>query len=382
MYIIQIIFIVFFPLVILKTVNSIKKLKFVSPILLCYIAGIVIGNIYVLPFDKSLSMTISELAVPLAIPLVLFSTNFFKWFHLAGKTVLSFCLVIVSAMGGAALAPLVFSGYTEEIWKISGMLVGVYTGGTPNLMAIGMGLEIKEETLILVNASDTIMGGIYLIFLYTAAKWILGKVLPAFKKTKDNSEKQEDGKNFWKAFMKMNISEKTGSIKDISLGFVLSAAFVGISAGLSMLVTDSINVAFVFLSVTSLGIAASFFKRIRNIRGTYRLGQYIILVFSLAIGTTVNIGEMLTSSPLVFCYTAFVMTTAIILHYIMAIIFRIDRDTTIITSTAGIYGPAFIAPVASAIKNREVIIPGLLSGLVGYAIGNYLGFLLAYLLMP
>ena len=52
----------------------------------------------------------------------------------------------------------------------------------------------------------------------------------------------------------------------------------------------------------------------------------------------------------------------------------------IITSTAAIYGPAFIGPVANAIKNRDMIVPGITMGLLGYAIGNYIGIGIAMLL--
>jgi len=52
---------------------------------------------------------------------------------------------------------------------------------------------------------------------------------------------------------------------------------------------------------------------------------------------------------------------------------KIDADTSLITSTAGVYGPAFIVPVAEALDNREVVLPGLICGILGYAAGNYLG---------
>ena len=54
----------------------------------------------------------------------------------------------------------------------------------------------------------------------------------------------------------------------------------------------------------------------------------------------------------------------------------------IATSAAGIFGPAFAGPVASALKNPAMLITGLTTGLVGYAVGNYLGLALAYLLGP
>ena len=57
----------------------------------------------------------------------------------------------------------------------------------------------------------------------------------------------------------------------------------------------------------------------------------------------------------------------------MAAIFRIDVDTVIITSTAAIYGPAFVGPVANAIKNPRVIVSGITMGLLGYSFGDIVG---------
>jgi uncharacterized membrane protein len=61
-------------------------------------------------------------------------------------------------------------------------------------------------------------------------------------------------------------------------------------------------------------------------------------------------------------------------------IFRIDADTVIITSTAMIYSPPFVPVVAAALKNRDVIISGLTTGIIGYVIGNYLGIFTGFLL--
>ena len=46
---------------------------------------------------------------------------------------------------------------------------------------------------------------------------------------------------------------------------------------------------------------------------------------------------------------------------------------SVITSAVGILGPAFVIPVANALKDKNVILPGIICGIVGYAIGNFLG---------
>ena len=52
----------------------------------------------------------------------------------------------------------------------------------------------------------------------------------------------------------------------------------------------------------------------------------------------------------------------------------------LVTSTAALFGPAFIGPVSVRLGNRPIFVSALMSGLVGYAVGNYLGLLVAWLL--
>ena len=51
-------------------------------------------------------------------------------------------------------------------------------------------------------------------------------------------------------------------------------------------------------------------------------------------------------------------------------------------STATIFGPPFIGPVARALRNRELMVSGLTTGIMGYAVGTYLGLAVAWLLRP
>jgi uncharacterized membrane protein len=370
----QVLFIILFPAVIAWGMRRLPKLSFLNPILLCYLTGFILANIP--GVDRTLSMTISEMSVPLAIPLLLFSTHFARWLRLAKKTILSFVFVIFSAFASAFVFGMIFASRIDEFWKISGMLVGVYTGGTPNLMAIGLSLGVREETYILVHTADSILGGLYIIFLLFAAKPLLKLFLPPFRMSGDD-QGMDNLENKEELFRELNLGKK---IWQTAASLVLAAIFLGVGVGVSFLVAGEITVGIVILSVTTLGIAGSFWEKLRQAEAPYFLGHYLLLVFSLAIGSTIELQAFLQATPAIFLFTAAVMLGAILLHILLAALFRIDVDTTIITSTAGIYGPPFIAPVVAALKNREVLVPGLLCGLVGYALGNYIGLSLAFLL--
>jgi uncharacterized membrane protein len=161
---------------------------------------------------------------------------------------------------------------------------------------------------------------------------------------------------------------------------LLAIAFLGAAVGLSYLLSGGITVVIVILTVTTLGISGSFIKKIRSYKGTYELGEYLLLVFCIAIGCMANFQKLVDACSTILMYTALVMSVAIVLHFLLAIIFRIDTDTVLITSVAGIYGPAFVGPIASVLKNKEIVITGITMGLIGYAIGNYWGLFIAYML--
>jgi len=321
--------------------------------------------------DRGISDLLTQVSVPIAIPLILFSADFVKWLKSAKKTVISFLLMILSAFLAALLAAWIFRGTVDEFAKISGMMIGVYTGGTPNLMAVGMMLEAKKDTLVLVSTCDSILGGGYFLLLISVIKPLLSKILRPF----ESSSQDEMIEEKIPEFSSLDKKGKIKAAKGISLALLICIGGLGISAGIALLATGNLDVAIVMLGVTTVGVGMSFIKKMKNLKYTFEVGQYLILVFSIALGTMVNIKEMLSSSPAVLGFVAVAMFGAIIIHVILAVIFKIDVDTAIITSTAGIYGPAFVVPVADAIKNKEVIVAGLTAGLVGYAVGNYLGLL-------
>lgn len=83
-----------------------------GPVGLCYLAGILVAN---LPYvgaavDRSLSMRVSEVAVPLSIPLLLFATQLRSLSKLAGPTLLAFALAIIATLVSALLFGIVFKG--------------------------------------------------------------------------------------------------------------------------------------------------------------------------------------------------------------------------------------------------------------------------------
>lgn len=135
------------------------------------------------------------------------------------------------------------------------------------------------------------------------------------------------------------------------------------------------------LTLTTLAIAASFIPAVRKWTKSYDAGMYLVLVFSLVVASMVDIRSLdIASSFWLMCYIAFAIFGSLMLQLLFSRLFRVDADTAVITSVAMINSPLFVPMIAGAMKNRRVIIGGITVGIIGYAVGNYLGVLIAGLL--
>ena len=74
------------------------------------------------------------------------------------------------------------------------------------------------------------------------------------------------------------------------------------------------------------------------------------------------------------------MFGSLLLQLLFAKLLKIDGDLTLTASISLINSPPFVPMVAAVLNNKSVILPGISIGLLGYAVGNYLGIGLFMLL--
>tara|TARA_R110000868_G_scaffold132381_11_gene343366 strand:+ start:704 stop:1819 length:1116 start_codon:yes stop_codon:yes gene_type:complete len=359
----QAIFMLAFPALLMWGQQRITVIKTIGPVIICYAVGMIAGLFFIDFIDIKTSETLTEASVPLAIPLMLFCLDLKAWLRLAPKTLLSFVFSLLSISLCAIVCSLFFKDL-PELWKMAGMLVGVYTGGTPNMSAIGLSLDVSKETFIILNTSDILLSSVYLFFILGVGKRVICKFLPEFIKSNE--------------VVSESVLETQNNIIDMIKAFGLALAIVGLSAGTSILLFGKLELPIVLLGLTGLGMLASLSSRIRNLRGSFCLGEYFLYVFCLAIGSMTDVKKLLGVDPNILLFCTVVFISAVLIHFALNKLAKIDGDTAVITNVSAIYGPAFVAPVAKSLGNPEIIISGLTCGLVGYGVGNYLGLAVAY----
>ncbi len=365
----QICIALFFPWIARILARSGRLGKVLSPVVLCYLAGMLIGNLGLLPVDEKIAGSITEGAIVLAIPLLLFSTRLADIRKFAGPALSSFGWCVLAGLISTSAAAFIFADKIPDTPVIAGMVVGIYTGGTPNMQAIGLALQSARENIIMLNAADILLGGIYLVFLTSVAPLILAKILPSFQGA-ENSDPGRAPK-----------ADQPWHWKHVATGLALSIGVAGAALGLSLLLFGSLNqTSLIILALTSISLALSFIPFVSNLPGTYESGEYLLLIFSVALGMLADFQKILESGGALLGFTTVAMFGNIGLHLLFSRWRKIDRDTFMITSTAAIYGPAFIGQIASVIDNRKLVFAGIGVGLLGYALGNYLGIGLHFVL--
>jgi uncharacterized membrane protein len=327
---------------------------------------------------------IYTVALLIAFPLLLFSLNIKRWLKFAKKGFLSVGLALISGIVMVTAGFFIWKNAFPDAWKLAGMFEGIYTGGTPNFAALKLILGVDADRFVVLFTYDTIVGAVLVLFFVTVAPRIFRAILPKFEEKNGISadaelvKKETEGLDDYSGILNKKI------LFPLFKALGLSVLIAGIGAALFFLVPEEYKqyrMAVTVLSITTLGIVASLIKSVNKIEKTFQAGMYLILVFSLTVASTSDLRTMFGKGMwdlilfITWCYFG-----SMVLHLILAKIFRIDADNFLITATAFVFSPPFVPLVANALKNKDVIVTGITGGVIGYLLGNYFGFTLAYFL--
>ena len=377
---------ILFPVLIIEGFKRWSIVKKIGTVVLAYAVGIIAALCGVFHFaDPAVGATFSKLqstlmsvAVPLAIPLMLFNCDFKLWTKALPKTAWALVTGVVSVLVAVVSGFFIFRNYVPDPSKVSAMMTGIYTGGTMNFNALGASLNVDKSVMAIVLAFQMVITTPYIFFLLGGGYKIFRKLLP-YKDITHRGRMDEDNvetadvENYYGMFEKKNF---VGMLK----GFGLSVCFLAVGAGLALLITGKLNELVVILTITTLSIIASFFKKVRELPKTFELGMFFILIFSVIVASMFNINSVNGGSLYIGGFVLWIMGVSVVLHLALCRIAKVSGDLYCVCQVGLLCSPPFVPPIAGAMKNKKVLISGIVVGLVGYAVGTYLGAILAWIL--
>ena len=364
----------------------------IGPILILYFLGAIIANLGIFPItgtpegDSLLKFqnNFSTVLVPMAIPMILLSFTYRK-----GETkdqliamITGLLAVIIAVVAGYPI----FAKHIPDAPKIAGMYTACLTGGTVNMAAVSKMLGVDGQQYALLNTYDMMVSFTYLVFIMAFGIRWARKLLPVKTLDVGSNDADEVRAQIERDRQKnpyAGIWSKEGLVEILKLlgvTLVVVGLSAGVAVGLSKLIPGTFMMWFI-LSATTFSIAASFIKPIRRIKYSYEVGMYLIYIFSIVVASMANVRAMDFSGALfIVGFLLFMEVVSLTLQLLSARLFKVDADTAVIASVTYINSPPFVPMIAASMNNKRVLAPGLAIGVIGYAVGNYLGVLICNIL--
>ncbi len=370
------------PAGVLWATRKIEVFRRLGPVLSLYILGVIVANVGIFPSDPEAHLSfaafqesVSEILVPLALPMMLFGCNF-KNFSV-GKSLSAFVVGVLSVAAIVVASYMMFADKLGvEAPKMAASLVGQYTGGAANLASIKQMVGLSSENFVMLSTCNLIVSFFYLMFLMGGGVALARKIVG--RKSYVVQEVEVNAENPYRDFAKRTTIVQLLKVLGVSL------VVMGISVGVGTIAggESGISMVALILTITTLSLLMTLSKRVRSWDKSYDAGMYLIYVFCLVMATMADLSSINWQQSLfVLLFQAVIVFGSLFVTILCARPLGVDADTAVITSNTLVNSPVCVPMIAATMKNRDVVVVGITNGLAGYAVGNYLGYLIFQLLL-
>ena len=359
--------------------NRVSVLGKLGPIMVLYAIGMVVGNLPALgAYLKPLQDVLPNVMIPLAIPMMLYGSRFSR--HEAGLQLRIVVSGFLSVCVAVVVGYLLFGRNVQEGAEVGGIITGMYTGGTLNAAALQVIFRIKSEMFVLINSYDIIISFLYFVFLFSVGIKMFRALYGQSRKSVAEGTSADEMQSADTSSQYHLLLQRSG-LRQLARIVAVTLVVVAVSALVALAFSEEWFMVVFILMLTMLGVASSFIKSVREMTLSYDVGMYLIYIFSLTIASMADFSSLdLRGGINQFAFMTVAVILSLLIHAVVCRLMRVDADSMMISSVAFINSPPFVPMAAVAMRNKSVIVTGLGAGIMGYALGNHLGVVMAELL--
>lgn len=332
------------------------------------------SNLGIIPHSAPLYGTIAGVLVPMAIPLLLLRADLKTIFVESGPMLIAFFLAAGATIVGALIAAqLIDMGPLHA--EIAGTITSSYIGGSLNFVATAEAVGIKDSSVYVASLSADAVGAV--IFL------VMLMLMPTigFVRRAMPSKFIGQGQGAIAAGVDAPVKKeaKPFRLAAAANGLALSLVICAVSSGLASLLQAD---AFFVLLVTALSLVVANFAKpvVRRVESEFELGTLFMYVFFAVIGAGANISEVLGAALPIIMFISVMVLVHLCLLVLIGKLMKLDLAEVLIASNACILGPAPAAALAASKGWQPLVAPGILVGMLGYAIATFIGVALTAVL--
>tara|TARA_R110002073_G_scaffold29837_4_gene93601 strand:+ start:7115 stop:8269 length:1155 start_codon:yes stop_codon:yes gene_type:complete len=328
--------------------------------------AIVASNIGLIPHDSPGYGFVFNYFMPILIPLFLMKADLKKIFFETGRMTLAFLLATFGTVLGAVIAfSLIDIGENQA--AAAGTFTATYIGGSVNYAALVDLTGLRETDPSFVSAAtavDNLFSGFFLAMLAVlpGLHWVAKRFI-----VRDHSQGE------------VVADIDAGEGKATAASLVYSASFALVVLVLGDMLTDLAKAQwgedagtwrYAIITVLALIPATAFPKTMASLHGGYEMGVGLSFVFFAAIAAGADVMGLVQSAPVLIALIGILLTVHAIVTFGLGSILKFSLPELITASNAAILG-ATTAPALAAAKGwKDLVTPGVLVGVFGYAIGT------------
>ena len=334
------------------------------------LAAIAAANLRIIPHSAPAYDFVFSYFVPVLIPLFLFKANLRHMLFETTRMTIAFLIASVGTVVGviiavglldlSALAPAADIDPAMREAGIAGLFASTYIGGSVNYAALGeiTGLRADASFFSAATATDNLFSAVFLsvLALLPGLNW-----LSRHFKTHEHGEEQVAAD-----------SPERISAGSLTLSMAAAISFVAIGDALTSAI-DMPSLRYAIITALVLIVATAFPRWMERLHGGFELGVGLAFVFFAAIAAGADVVAMVNIAPILIVLVVILLSVHLSVLLVVGRLFRLTLPELITASNAAVLGATTAPALAAARGWHDLVTPGVLVGVLGYALGTFTG---------
>lgn len=334
------------------------------------LAAIVAANLKIIPHSAPAFDFVFSYFVPVLIPMFLFKANLRKMMFETTRMTLAFLIAslgtiigVVIAVGLLDLGSLAAAAEIDPELReagIAGLFTSTYIGGSVNYAALGeiTGLRTDASFFSAATATDNLFSAVFLSVL---------ALLPGWNWLARKFTTHEHGEQVLEEAAALPITSTS-----LTLALAAAISFVAIGDALTALIGMP-SLRYAIITVLVLIAATAFPRWMDRLHGSFELGVGLAFVFFAAIAAGADLVAMVRIAPLLIVLVVILLSVHLLVLLGVGRLFRLTVPELVTASNAAVLGATTAPALAAARGWHDLVTPGVLVGVLGYALGTFAG---------
>ena len=334
------------------------------------LAAIAAANLRVIPHSAPAFDFVFSYFVPVLIPLFLFKANLrhmlFETTRMTGAFLIASVgtvvgvLVAVSLLDLGSLAPAADIDPALREAGIAGLFASTYIGGSVNYAALGeiTGLSSDASFFSAATATDNLFSAVFLSVL---------ALLPGLNWLARHFTQHEHGEESAK-----EVTDERISAMSLTLALAVAISFVAIGDTITAAIGMP-SLRYAIITGLALVAATAFPHWMDRLHGGFEVGVGLAFVFFAAIAAGANLEAMVRIAPLLIVLVMILLSIHLVVLLAVGRLFKLTLPELVTASNAAVLGATTAPALAAARGWHDLVTPGVLVGVLGYALGTFTG---------